>query len=320
MYVHCFLVVPITFGFVRSGHQHYVAVGVAPSWLLFCFCLLAFYLLKNRDPDLHSFHGLPRCGRISPASMGPAGKLINICQGEGSIEEYVGRFWEGARRPRDLPPGLLLGGASRASQSPNAILEPRGVAGGLFYLALLLSDSAFRVESVCGARSRFLPGGGVRPQSSRSSGARPHGSRSSQRSDACPHSSRSGGVRPHRRAHSVRSRAHSDPLTHRACSRARSVPGADRVRSKARSVPGADRVHSRARSVPGADRVHSRARSVPGADRVRSRARSVPRADRVRSRDRSVPGADRVRSRARSIPGADRVRSRARSGSRQSPL
>ncbi len=31
----------------------------------------------------------------------------------------------------DLPPGLLLGEASRASQSPNAVLEPRGFAGGL---------------------------------------------------------------------------------------------------------------------------------------------------------------------------------------------
>ncbi len=67
-------------------------------------------------------------------SMGPAGKLINIRQGEGSIEEYAGHFWEvrsaiGDRE--DLPPGLLLGGASRASQSPNAVLEPRGVIGGL---------------------------------------------------------------------------------------------------------------------------------------------------------------------------------------------
>ncbi len=41
-----FPVVPITFGFVHSGHQHYVVVWGVPCWLLFCFCLLAFLFLN----------------------------------------------------------------------------------------------------------------------------------------------------------------------------------------------------------------------------------------------------------------------------------
>ncbi len=187
-----------------------------------------------------------------------------------------------------LPHGRLLGRPGRALQIPDALLGPRGVAGGLHQ-----PGSEFKRLSLQGGvscRARYSP----------------EADRAHSRARSSPGADR----------------AHSVPGADGVHSRARSVPGADGVRSRARSVPGADGVHSRARSVPGADGVRSRARSVPGADGVRSRARSVPGADGVRSKARSVPGAHGVRSRARSVPGAHAVRPRARSvpGADKSPL
>ncbi len=230
MYVHCFLVVPITFGFVRSGHQHYVAVGVVPFLIIVLFLPVGFLFIK--EPRLTciwtqisilstGFHVVEESRQQAWVQQVSSSTSVRE---RGALRSTSGAFGRALGDREDLPPGLLLGGASRASQSLNAILEPKGVAGGLPLSGSSSERLSLQGGVSCGPRSRFLPGGGVRPQSSRSSGARPHGSQSSQRSDACPHSSRSsqrgeahphssrsGGVRPHRRAHAVRSRAHSDP-------------------------------------------------------------------------------------------------------------
>ncbi len=53
--------------FVRSGHQHYVAVWGVPFLIIVLFLPVGFWVNKelraylHLDPDLHSFHGLPRC-------------------------------------------------------------------------------------------------------------------------------------------------------------------------------------------------------------------------------------------------------------------
>ncbi len=141
-----------------------------------------------------------------------------------------------------LPHGRLLGRPGRALQIPDALLGPRGVAGGLHQ-----PGSEFKRLSLQGGvscRARYSP----------------EADRARSRARSVPGADR----------------ARSVP----GANRARSVPGADGVRSRARSVPGADGVRSRARSVPGAHGVRSKARSVPGAHGVRSRARSVPGADK----------------------------------------
>ncbi len=156
---------------------------------------------------------------------------------------------------KGLPHGLFKGRPSRTLQIPDALLGPRGVAGGLHQCGSEFKRLILQGGVSCGARS--------------SPGA--HWDRSIPRARSVPG------------AHRVRSRARSVPGAHRDRSRARSVPGAHRDRSRARSVPGAHRDRSRARSVPGDHRAHS----ILGAHRVRSRAHSIPGAHRVRS----VPGA-----------------------------
>ncbi len=42
MYVHCVFLLPITFGFVRSGHQHYVAVWGVPFLIIVLFLPVGF--------------------------------------------------------------------------------------------------------------------------------------------------------------------------------------------------------------------------------------------------------------------------------------
>ncbi len=91
-----------------------------------------------------------RRDRISAASMGPAGKLINIRQGEGSIEEYAGRFWEVARRSATEKTCLLVffwGGLAEPLRARMPYWNPEESLEGYLNLALRLSGSAFRVES-----------------------------------------------------------------------------------------------------------------------------------------------------------------------------
>ncbi len=131
--------------------------GVSRSWLLFCFCLLAFDLIKRSDLTCiwTQISIFPRAStlrrdRISAASMGPAGKLINIRQGEGSIEEYAGRFWEVARRSATEKTCLLVffwGGLAEPLRARMPYWNPEESLEGYLNLALRLSGSAFRVES-----------------------------------------------------------------------------------------------------------------------------------------------------------------------------
>ncbi len=82
--------------------------------------------------------------------MGPAGKLINIRQGEGRIEEYAGRFWEVARRLATEKTCLLVffwGGLAEPLRARMPYWNPEESLEGYLNLALRLSGSAFRVES-----------------------------------------------------------------------------------------------------------------------------------------------------------------------------
>ncbi len=83
--------------------------------------------------------------------MGPAGKLTNIRQGDGSIEEYAGRFWEVARRSATEKTCLLVffwGGLSEPFKSRMPYWNPQELLEDYLNLALHLSGSAFRVESM----------------------------------------------------------------------------------------------------------------------------------------------------------------------------
>ncbi len=72
---------------------------VSQSSNCFVFCLVGFFVVYlsiflHLDPDLI----LPRCllslscDRIPTARMGPAGKLLNVCQGDRKIENYARDF------------------------------------------------------------------------------------------------------------------------------------------------------------------------------------------------------------------------------------
>ncbi len=139
----------------------YVCIGFSVFLFLllqstFCFCLLAFYLLKRTclpafGPRSPFFHGIPRCvvTESNQHSMGPAGKLTNIRQGDGSIEEYAGRFWEVARRSATEKTCLLVffwGGLSEPFKSRMPYWNPEELLQDYVNLALRLSGSAFRVE------------------------------------------------------------------------------------------------------------------------------------------------------------------------------
>ncbi len=52
------------------------------------------------------------------------------------LSSMPGTTWESVGDGEDLPYGHLLGRPSRAFQIPDALLGPRGVAGGLHNLAL----------------------------------------------------------------------------------------------------------------------------------------------------------------------------------------
>ncbi len=83
--------------------------------------------------------------------MGPAGKLTNIRQGDGSIEEYAGRFWEVARRSATEKTCLLVffwGGLSEPFKSRMPYWNPEELLEDYLNLALHLSGSAFRVGSM----------------------------------------------------------------------------------------------------------------------------------------------------------------------------
>ncbi len=81
--------------------------------------------------------------------MGQAGKLFNIRQIDGSIEEYAGHFL-GSRSSvgdrEDLPPALLLGRLAESFKSRMPYQNPEELLEDYLNLALHLSGSAFRVE------------------------------------------------------------------------------------------------------------------------------------------------------------------------------
>ncbi len=127
------------------------------DFYFFACWLLAFDLIKRSDLTCiwTQISIFPRAStlrrdRISAASMGPAGKLINIRQGEGSIEEYAGRFWEVARRSATEKTCLLVffwGGLAEPLRARMPYWNPEESLECYLSLALRLSGSAFRVES-----------------------------------------------------------------------------------------------------------------------------------------------------------------------------
>ncbi len=115
---------------------------------------MAFDLIKKLTCIWTQISIFPRAStlhrdRISAASMGPAGKLINIRQGEGSIEEHAGCFWEVARRSATEKTCLLVFFWGRLAEPLRARMpywNPEDSLEGYLNLALRLSGSAFRVE------------------------------------------------------------------------------------------------------------------------------------------------------------------------------
>ncbi len=197
--------------FVRSGHQHYVAVWGVLFLIIVLFLPVGFLFIK--EPKLTCIwtqisvfsraSSLSR-DRILPARMSPAGKLPNVRQGDWRIEEYARDFMGVARRVsygEGLSHDHLLGRPGRALQIRMPYWNPEDSLEDYINLALSLSGSAFRMEteSVPGAHAvRSVPG--------------------SPRSPLQGHA-------PFR-----------EPT--KSAPRARSVPGAHAVRSRARSVPG----------------------------------------------------------------------------------
>ncbi len=285
--------------------------------------------------------------RGQPATMGPGRKILNVHQGDQTIEVYARDFVGVARQSATEEACLMVffwGGLAEPFKSQMPYWHPKDSLEEYINLALSLSGSTFRMESVPKpapprepTESAPEPAPPREPTESAPEPAPPREPTESAPEPALPREPTESAPEPvPSREPTVRSRARSVPGAHGIRSRARSAPWADGVRSRARSAPWADGVHSRARSAPWADAVRSRVRSDPWAHGVRSdpwahgvrsdpgahavrsvpgahAVRSVPGAHGVRSRARSVPGAIRVRSRARSVPGADRVRFRARS-------
>ncbi len=297
----------------------------------FCFCLLAFYLLKRTclpafGPRSTFFHGLP-CGPVTESnqhSMGPAGKLTNIRQGDGSIEEYAGRFWEVARRSATEKTCLLVffwGGLSEPFKSRMPYWNPEELLEDYLNLALHLSGSAFRVGSMAASAhlapevAASAPEAAVPPHTAPKMVASAHGSPEV----AVPaHIPLEAAVTIHQPPKASSSfLGHLRPITSVQDPPLMSVREALSVRVlseevvRSQKAPKVTLTESAPEPAPFREQTESAPEPAPfpGADRVRSRARSVPGADRVRSRARSVPGADRVRSRARSVPGAHAVRS-----------
>ncbi len=176
----------------------------------------------------------------------------------------------------NLPHGHLLGRPGQAFQIPDALLGPRGVAGGLHQLGSEFKRLSLQDGVSCGARSV------------------PWAHRVHPRARSIPW------------AHRVHPRARSIPWAHRVSSRARSVPWAHRVRCRA--APFREPTESAPEPPPFREPTESAPSPVPWAHR----AWSIPWAHRVSSRARSIPGAHRDRSvlgyhRVHSVPGAHRA-------------
>ncbi len=108
--------------------------------------------------------------RGQPATMGPGRKILNVHQGDQTIEVYA-RDFVGVARQSAMEEACLmvffLGG--RALQIPDALLAPRGFTGGVHqsgseFKQLNLQDGVCpRARSVPGAhgvrsRARSVPG------------------------------------------------------------------------------------------------------------------------------------------------------------------
>ncbi len=226
--------------------------------------------------------------------MGLEGRLFNIRQGDGKIEEYARHFLGVARRSAMENTCLMVvfwGGLAEPFKSRMPYWVPEELLEDYINLALNLSGSAFRVELAA------EPAPVQKPTESA-----PEPAPFREPTESAPEPA------PFREP--TESAPEPAPFREPTESTPEPVPGAQAVRSRAHSVPGAHAV----RSVPGAHAVRSRARSVPGAHAVRSvpgahAVRSVPGAHTVRSRARSGQGAHRLRSRARSSPGAHAIHS-----------
>ncbi len=147
----------VTLFFSHWGHIHCVPFSVSQSstCLIFfaflgLFCCLLKYFFLHLYPDLV----LPRCllspsrDRI-PTAMGPAGKLLNVCQGDRNIEDYARDFVGVARQLATEKTCLMIifwGGLVELFKSRMTYWFPEELLEDYINLALNLSGSAFRVE------------------------------------------------------------------------------------------------------------------------------------------------------------------------------
>ncbi len=87
--------------------------------------------------------------RMKPTSMGPAGRLFHIRQGDLSIEEYTRNFSEVAHRSVKEKTCLMVifwGGLAEPFKSRMPYWNPKESLDDYINLALHLCGSAFRVE------------------------------------------------------------------------------------------------------------------------------------------------------------------------------
>ncbi|KAF4114383.1 hypothetical protein G5714_004606 [Onychostoma macrolepis] len=92
---------------------------------------------------------LPCRDRILPAHMGPAGKFLDIRQGDRTIEDYAGDFVGMARQSATEKTCLMVifwGGLADPFKSMMPYWAPEESLEDYINLALQLSGSAFRVE------------------------------------------------------------------------------------------------------------------------------------------------------------------------------
>ncbi len=236
--------------FSHAGDTCTVLRFLCPSCLpVLFFALLAFLLFIKAllpavgpRPLFTRWYLSPPHDRIQPAYMGPAGKLVNIRQADGSIEEYAGHFWEVACRSAKENICLLVffwGGLAEPFKSRMPYWVPEE----------LLADSGPWAHAVC-------------------SGPWAHAVSSVPWTHA---------VRSVPGAHRIRSAVCSGPWAHavRSVPGAHAVcsgPGAHRISSAVQSGRGAHAVRSgpwahAVRTGPGAQAI----RSGPWAHRARSR-------------------------------------------------
>ncbi len=218
--------------------------------------------------------------------MGPAGKLLNVRQGDRRIEDYARDFMGVARQSAMEKTCLMItfwGGLGEPFRSWMPYWVPEDSLEDYINLALNLSGSAFRVKST----AEPTPVG--EPTESAPEPARFREPTESAPDPAPFHEPTESAPEPA----PFHEPAESAPW-------ARSVPWAHRVRSVSplRSMSPQSPLREPA---PFREPTESAQEPNPWAHRVRSRARSVPWANAVRS----VPGAHTVRS----VPGAYTVRS-----------